>query len=133
MKIYASNGELIEISEIVVGEKQLVGKLANPLPNDEYKVDWAIISTDGHPLTGNYTFTVNIDEVPVVEEELSQTDETEVVEETVLNEKQVGSQDTNQEETKESSSMTWAVVGFIALIFIVVVAVLSRRKNKEKS
>ena len=129
MKIYASNGDPIEISEIVVGEKQLIGTLANPLPNDKYKVDWAIISADGHPLKGNYTFTMNIEEVPVVEEEPSQTDETEFVEETVSNEEQVGSQETNQEETKESSSMTWAVVGFIAFILIVVVAVLSRRKK----
>ena len=130
MEIYASNGDPIEISEIVVGDNQLIGTLANPLPNDEYKVEWAIISADGHPLTGNYTFTVNIDEVPVVEEEPSQRDETEVAEETVSNEEQVGSQETNQEEeTKASSSMTWTVVGFIALILIVVVAVLSRRKK----
>ncbi|HAB6023904.1 TPA_asm: copper resistance system metallochaperone PcoC, partial [Salmonella enterica subsp. enterica serovar Derby] len=29
-----------------------------PLPAGTYRVDWRAVSSDTHPITGNYTFTV---------------------------------------------------------------------------
>ena len=43
-----------------VGEdgKTLTGTLARPLAAGAYRVDWRIASSDGHRMTGSYTFSV---------------------------------------------------------------------------
>ncbi|MCH7323933.1 copper resistance protein CopC [Solibacillus sp. MA9] len=127
MELYTSNGEKIELGEVVIADKQLIGKLVNPLANDEYKVDWTIISADGHPLEGSYSFTMNVAEEPVVEEVTTPSDETAVTEEVASNEEQLDSQETSEKE--ESSSVVWIVVGIIAIILILSIVVLSRRKK----
>ena len=38
--------------------KTLTGTLARPLAVGAYRVDWRIASSDGHRMTGSYTFTV---------------------------------------------------------------------------
>src|SRR5699024_10824890 len=32
--------------------------LADDLPAGEYSVDWRVVSADGHPISGEFTFTV---------------------------------------------------------------------------
>ncbi|HRO33978.1 MAG TPA: copper homeostasis periplasmic binding protein CopC [Brevundimonas sp.] len=38
--------------------KTLTGTLARPLVAGAYRVDWRIASSDGHRMTGSYTFSV---------------------------------------------------------------------------
>lgn len=38
--------------------KTLTGALARPLAVGTYRVDWRIASSDGHRMTGSYTFSV---------------------------------------------------------------------------
>ncbi len=38
--------------------RTLTGALARPLAAGTYRVDWRIASSDGHRMTGSYTFTV---------------------------------------------------------------------------
>ena len=38
--------------------KTLTGTLARPLAVGAYRVDWRIASSDGHRMTGSYTFSV---------------------------------------------------------------------------
>jgi methionine-rich copper-binding protein CopC len=38
--------------------RTLTGALARPLAAGAYRVDWRIASSDGHRMTGSYTFTV---------------------------------------------------------------------------
>lgn len=38
--------------------KTLTGTLARPLAAGAYRVDWRIASSDGHRMTGSYTFSV---------------------------------------------------------------------------
>jgi methionine-rich copper-binding protein CopC len=38
--------------------KTLTGTLARPLAAGAYRVDWRIASSDGHRMTGSYSFTV---------------------------------------------------------------------------
>ena len=38
--------------------KTLTGVLASPLTAGVYRVEWRIASSDGHRMTGSYTFTV---------------------------------------------------------------------------
>ncbi len=54
-----SAGEKIAV-ETSVGDdgKTLTGTLARPLAAGVYRIDWRIASSDGHRMTGSYTFTV---------------------------------------------------------------------------
>ena len=38
--------------------KTLTGRLARPLAAGAYRVDWRIASSDGHRMTGSYSFSV---------------------------------------------------------------------------
>jgi copper resistance protein C len=57
--IVNSAGEKVAIRTSVADDgKTLTGTLARPLAADAYRVDWRIASSDGHRMTGSYTFTV---------------------------------------------------------------------------
>lgn len=60
IEVTSTEGATFEVDKINIGEGQLVAILEKPLPNGEFKVDWSIISADGHPLEGAYSFTVNV-------------------------------------------------------------------------
>ena len=59
-KVLASDGSEMKIESIVLNDGVLKGNLAAPLPNDTYTVNWDSISQDGHPLSGSFSFTVNV-------------------------------------------------------------------------
>ena len=56
--VTTTSGEEIDVQDIIIGDGVLTGTLAEPLQNDVYQVNWSIISADGHPLEGEFTFTV---------------------------------------------------------------------------
>lgn len=58
-------GETLPTEHISISENQMIGNFANPLENGEYQVHWKIIGADGHPIDGEFSFSVN---VPVTEE-----------------------------------------------------------------
>lgn len=52
-------GEKVSLRTSVAGDgKTLTGALARPLAAGAYRVDWRIASSDGHRMTGSYTFAV---------------------------------------------------------------------------
>ena len=59
-----STGESISVENISLSENQIVGNFSNPLENGEYQVNWNIIGADGHPIEGEFSFSVD---VPVTE------------------------------------------------------------------
>lgn len=110
-----ADGDVIEVTT-TIEEGALIGTFAEPLANDAYTVDWSIISADGHPLEGEYTFTVN---APVTEEpEVTTTTETEEVTQKQTTEQQNNASQSNEEDvTGPSLGMLIAVgVGIVALI-----------------
>lgn len=46
------------LSSVSSDGKTLSGRLETPLSAGEYRVTWAIAASDGHRMTGSYTFTV---------------------------------------------------------------------------
>ena len=54
-----TEGQSIPVESITVGEEQMTGTLTNPLENGNYTVDWKIVGADGHPIEGEFTFSVN--------------------------------------------------------------------------
>lgn len=52
-------GEKVAIRTSVAEDgKTLTGALTRPLAPGDYRVEWRIASSDGHRMTGSYTFTV---------------------------------------------------------------------------
>ncbi len=52
-------GDKVAIETAVAEDgKTLTGALARPLTTGAYRVDWHIASSDGHRMTGSYTFSV---------------------------------------------------------------------------
>lgn len=52
-------GEKVAVRTSVAQDgKTLTGALARPLVVGAYRVDWRIASSDGHRMTGSYTFSV---------------------------------------------------------------------------
>ena len=64
LELQNSNGEALPVENISLTENQMVGNLSRPLENGEYQVNWKIIGADGHPIEGDFSFSIN---VPVTE------------------------------------------------------------------
>lgn len=125
--VQTTKGQAIELQEIIIGDGILTGTVAEPLPNDEYQVNWSIISADGHPLEGEFSFTVNAsvpESVEEVTEEPSET--TESAEQSTEDQENVATAD---EVGKESSSMT--VILIVLLIVIVAGGFFLLTKRKK--
>ena len=125
--VTTTEGQAIELQEIIIGEGTLTGTVAEPLPNDEYQVNWSIISADGHPLEGEFSFTVNApvpESVEEVTEEPSET--TESAEQSTEDQEAAASAD---EVEKESSSMTVILIVLLVVIVAGGFFLLTKRKK----
>lgn len=57
--VVTAAGEKVGVRPSVAEDgKTLTGTLARPLAAGAYRVEWRIASSDGHRMTGSYTFTV---------------------------------------------------------------------------
>ncbi|WP_338452664.1 copper resistance protein CopC [Niallia oryzisoli] len=55
-----TQGQSMPVENISINEGKMIGSLATPLENGEYLVNWTIIGADGHPVDGEFSFTVNV-------------------------------------------------------------------------
>lgn len=117
--VTTTSGQFIELQDTIIGEGTLTGTVDKPLPNDEYQVNWSIISVDGHPLEGDFSFTVN---TPISESEENVTEKspetTDAVVETTEQSTEVPETSSMDEEEEKGSSPT--VVILIVLLGILV-------------
>ena len=125
LDISTKNGDPIEVTNIENGDGYLAGKVAEPLTNNEYKVNWSIISADGHPLEGNFSFTVN---APV-------TEPNEEANEEQQSESNSGGEDNISNEIAQvddegSKSLIFVILAIAAIVLIVSLAFLIKRKKQ---
>lgn len=121
VELTTSTGKEVEISSIEIGDDNMTATVAEPLTNDNYMVDWSIISADGHPLQGSYTFTV--DAPTVVEEDAiePETTDTETTTEDIV--------DTNAADEDKSNTMTLIIAAVLAIVIIGSLFALLKRKK----
>lgn len=114
--VVQANGANIEVADFMIGDGTLTGTFAEALPNDDYTVNWSIISADGHPLEGTFSFALNapIPE-PVVETQVEKMEEAPAEEADTLAE----------EQTSSNTGMIAAIV-----LAIIAAGVLLTRKKK---
>lgn len=132
--IKTKEGQVVELQEIIIGEGTLTGTVVEPFPNDEYQVNWSIISADGHPLEGEFSFIVNV-VVPETEKEEtsepSKPTEANDGEGTIESSEQSTEEEEPltkaDEENKESTSL--AVFPILFLIILSGIILLNKRKK----
>ncbi len=99
VEVTTAEGQPIEVEEIAIDENTVTATIANSLSNGEYQVDWDIISADGHPLDGEFSFTMNSPEEEEAADEEEAGDPAEADEEEVT---EAPTEATEDEETTES-------------------------------
>jgi copper resistance protein C len=92
-----ANGTSVTLPVEIKGN-QLVGVLQNDLTNGAYSIHWKIIGTDGHPLEGDLSFTVQL---PAVSSTTAQTESTDS---TTKNEEQTATDDEKNSVTSSKST-----------------------------
>ena len=130
-KVIASNGEEIKTASMDLVDGVLTGTFESALPNDDYTVEWNSISADGHPLSGQFSFTVDapVTEEPVEEEATEEYEEHVEINDTVQND---AAETTAADEEETSNNTLLYIVGAILLLIIIVSIIsIARRKNTQ--
>ncbi|MGF9713902.1 hypothetical protein EXW96_18585 [Paenibacillus sp. JMULE4] len=143
-KLLDSSNQNVDVTDIQIKEKTMSGKLAQPLANGSYQVQWTIVGEDGHPIKGQFSFNVNVPESkqPVAEPakqpktppqtptepEQKQPDTT-----TAPATPQSSGGNTGQidhpEDTAPSSNTVVYLLGALAILVAISLVVLTRRKK----
>jgi copper resistance protein C len=119
MDIQNENGDQVTVSSIEIGDGVLIAKLSESLVNGAYTVNWSIISADGHPLEGSFTF---VQDAPITEEVVTEaTNEVPAVTEPVEN-----------NSTSSNSPVILYVVGGLVVVLLMASSVLLISKRKRK-
>ncbi|WP_342430126.1 copper resistance CopC family protein [Neobacillus sp. FSL H8-0543] len=69
-------------------EKQMIGTLSTPLDDGSYVIDWSIAGEDGHLITGEIPFSVQVEQKVEQETETKEPDTSEIKDNKVEEEKQ---------------------------------------------
>ncbi|HZH63221.1 MAG TPA: copper resistance CopC family protein [Metabacillus sp.] len=137
--VLMQNDEKIPFDSITVNEKGLIGTVTTPLPNGHYVLTWKIAAKDGHAMTGDIPFSVEIpktEEIPSTSNESEE--ETESENETSEKEVEQAENETIEEpqndvtnSNEESNNTTFATLSVIVLILLLSggIWVLFRKKR----
>jgi len=121
MKLVMDGAE-IPLLSVEPRDKQLVGTLSAPLENGSYIIQWSIAGEDGHPITGEIPFSVQMAQ--------KEEQKTETKEPATFNKEEPKNENTKQEQTNESSSnMKTTITVVIVLILVIGMFLLFRRKR----
>ncbi|WP_078410341.1 copper resistance CopC family protein [Priestia abyssalis] len=123
-----STNEVVDVN-ITIENDVLKGVTAEPLPNDQYTLDWNIIGADGHPIKGSIAFQVDVSDQAAEEpakEEMKQAKESNVDQAPATEENEVVEEQTADEST---SSFPIVLVAILAAIAIGSLFFLRKRKG----
>src|SRR4051812_26388219 len=123
-----ATGKSLPVENISLSENQIVGNFANPLENGEYLVNWKIIGADGHPIEGEFSFSVDVPITKVPAEEQVETQPQPKVEE-----KEVDTvNEVKDEQIQQSKMPSYVIPTIIGILMVIVVGsfllILKRKK-----
>lgn len=110
-----SEGDKMDAKELTIDNTKMTVTFDEPLDNDTYNVDWNVLSGDGHPVEGTYSFSVDAKEVAEEKEDVVEEKE-EATEEKVEKEADTPKADTSDEVTSPSMGMLAAVFGGLVVV-----------------
>jgi copper resistance protein C len=132
INVLNSNGESVTLGNFVIEDGEMWANFLQPLENGDYKVEWKIIGADGHPIDGEFSFSVN---VPITEgpaeEQIEPQEETQS--QPNVEEKEVDTvTEAKDEEIPQNKMPSYVIPSIIGvLIVIVVVSFLLIMKRKK--
>lgn len=122
-----SNGEPVKLGNFVIEEEEMWATFLQPLKNGNYKVNWEIIGTDGHPIEGKFSFSVVVPNDKATVESKSETKEERKKEDNQEN-KIIKS----KQEVQQSNMPSYIIPSISVVLFVVVIGSflwLMRRKK----
>ena len=127
-----STGQSIPLENISLSENQIVGNFANPLENGEYLVNWKVIGADGHPIEGEFSFSVDVPVTEAPAEEQVETQE-ETQPQAKVEEKEVDTvNEAKDEQIQQSKMPSYVIPTIIGILMVIVVGsfllILKRKK-----
>lgn len=122
-KAVAADGTEYVPANVELVDGVLTGTFEPALPNDVYTINWNSISQDGHPLSGEFSFTVD---APVVETPVEEVKVDEVATEETAVETTVASE---EEDTEKLSPLIYVGGILLAIIFVSGIALVMRKKK----
>ncbi|MDQ0229426.1 copper resistance CopC family protein [Metabacillus malikii] len=118
----------ITVESISVEGTTLTGHIAEPLENGDYTLTWNIVAKDGHLLSGDIPFTVNIEkEEAKVVEDVTENEEQEQNQANTNSEQEQVAEDeltNSKEETEQKEETTNNNRSLISTISIIVLVIL---------
>ena len=127
-----SNGDSILLRISSLTENKMVGNFSNPLENGEYQVNWNIIGADGHPIEGEFSFSVDVPATETPAEEQTETQE-ETQPQPKVEESEVDTaNEAKDEEIQQNKMPSYVMPTIIGVLIIIVVGsflfILKRKK-----
>lgn len=126
-KVIAGDGKEMDIHSISLNDGVLSGIMLDPLPNDTYTVEWDIISEDGHPLSGSFSFAVNAPPGTKKEED-SAADTTEKITNDMNSLVDTLKDETNSDQDDEGSFWTLVIVITLIVLVLAVITIYSYKR-----
>jgi copper resistance protein C len=133
-QVSAGNGLVVPIQDVTLNEKQMKGTPEQPLDNGEYLVHWEIIGADGHPIEGEFTFNVEVEQTEELKEEPIEkpVDEDKELEDHPNSTPPSSNEQTETENQEKSLPTSILVLILVLLIGILVwVFLMFFRRNKD--
>lgn len=124
------DGQELEFGSVEVQGNQLIGKVEQPLESGSYVINWNIAGEDGHPISGEIPFTVQLpaEETESTEEEQGEDAEEPIKQEESQDESINTTEDENSSEDQNNTIKT--LVPAVAILLLVIGLVVLFRKKK---
>lgn len=125
--ILMKNDQDISFDSISVNDKEIIGTVTTPLSNGHYVLTWKIAAKDGHAMTGDIPFSVQIAESEETEPEAEEETENNITEETPeigTEQEEEGTIEEPQYENGETSSNEDSNTPAFSTISVIILIVL---------
>jgi copper resistance protein C len=113
-----SKGKPVPLGNFVIEGNEMWATFLQPLENGDYKVDWKIIGADGHPIEGQFSFSVNVpgDESSIDKEEESVQEEPE---KTGENQESTTTPPEQKVKVKQSNIPSYVIPSIVGVLFLI--------------
>ncbi|WP_108672417.1 copper resistance CopC family protein [Peribacillus acanthi] len=121
----------VPFQTFVIEDNQMLANFSKPLDNGLYNVKWKIFGADGHPIEGEYSFTVNnpMEDKATESNQESKKETSKIVEEAQQN--APIEKENPREQFKMPSFIIPSIIGFFFIIIIGTLLWLFRRGKKK--
>lgn len=125
-----SGDEAVTVDEPVIAGQTITSALPNDMPAGKYAVVWRVVSSDGHPISGESSFTITSNATDQQKPTSTKTEQT-----------SAGNAEPNSEASEASTEASDSgvspmmvlllVLGLVAIILIITMMVVSRKNEQS--